>query len=390
MARAKALEPASAGQFNTVRLLAEPRITARGLSEVSGPAAITCWDALAARAGEPNPFFESWYLLPALRGLDPAGKVRLLVLESDGEWLGLVPISLDSRYYTYPLPQLCNWIHGNCFLGLPLIAKGYEAAFWQALLDWADHNAAYGLFLHLSHLPLESRACQILRSLLAETSRNSALVHSEERALLASPMSAEEYWEASLSGKKRKELRRQRNRLAELGTVAIEQTRSAAGLAEWMESFLALEAAGWKGSAGSALASDPATHELFREALTGAAARGRLERTSITLDGQPIAMLASFIAAPGSFSFKTAFDEAYSRFSPGVLLQQTNLALLDDPEVAWSDSCAAADHPMIDHIWRERRTIGRLSIAIGGAARRTLFAGLAYLECGFKSGTAKP
>ena len=390
MARASALEPASAGQFDTVRLLAEPRVVARGLNEVSSPLAIARWDGLAASAGEPNPFFESWYLLPALQNLDPAGKVRLLVLESDGAWLGLIPISLDRRYYTYPLPQLCNWIHGNCFVGLPLIAKGYEAAFWQALLSWADRNATYGLFLHLSHLPMESRACQILRSLLAETGRHSALVHSEERALLASSMSAEEYWEASLSGKKRKELRRQRNRLAELGEVTVEQTRNSAGLADWTESFLALESAGWKGFAGSALASAATTQSLFREALVGAAARERLERTSITLGGKPIAMLASFIAAPGSFSFKTAFDEAYSRFSPGVLLQNANLALLDDPEVAWCDSCAAADHPMIDHIWRERRTIGRLSIAIGGNARRMLFAGLAYLECGFKSGAAKP
>ncbi len=364
-------------------------MTARCLDELANQEAVQSWDALAGSAGEPNPFFESWYLLPALKGLDPAGKVRLLVLEESGEWLGMMPISLDSRYYTYPLPQLCNWIHGNCFLGLPLIAKGYEAAFWQALLSWADRNAAYGLFLHLSHLPLESRACQVLRSMLAEVGRHAALVHSEERAFLASPMSAEEYWEASLSGKKRKELRRQSNRLAELGEVVIERTRGSAGLADWTESFLALEAAGWKGSAGSALASTPATQNLFREALTGAAARGRLERTSILLAGKPIAMLASFLASPGSFSFKTAFDEAYSRFSPGVLLQQANLTLLDDPDISWSDSCAAADHPMIDHIWRERRTIGRLSIAIGGTARRALFAGLAYLECGFKSGAAK-
>ena len=28
--------------------------------------------------------------------------------------------------------------------------------------------------------------------------------------------------------------------------------------------------------------------------------------------------------------------------------------LLADPEIARVDSCATADHPMIDHIWRER------------------------------------
>ena len=38
------------------------------------------WDDLASRAAEPNPFFESWYLLPALRAHDPAGEVRLFCL----------------------------------------------------------------------------------------------------------------------------------------------------------------------------------------------------------------------------------------------------------------------------------------------------------------------
>jgi hypothetical protein len=84
-------------------------------------------------------------------------------------------------------------------------------------------------------------------------------------------------------------------------------------------------------------------------------------------------MLASFLTPPGAFSFKTAFDERFARFSPGVLLQRENLAVLDRADVLWSDSCAAADHPMIDHIWRERRSIGRLSIGIGGPARQAVF-----------------
>ena len=35
---------------------------------------------------------------------------------------------------------------------------------------------------------------------------------------------------------------------------------------------------------------------------------------------------------------------------------------------------------MIDHIWRERRVIGRLSIAIGGRLRRAVFAQLVKAE----------
>ncbi|MBK8375584.1 MAG: hypothetical protein IPL18_12200 [Sphingomonadales bacterium] len=57
------------------------------------------------------------------------------------------------------------------------------------------------------------------------------------------------------------------------------------------------------------------------------------------------------LCLPGSFSFKTAFDEDHARFSPGVLLQIENLKLLEKAGLDWCDSCAAQDHPMIDSLW---------------------------------------
>ena len=340
------------------------------------------WDALARRAVEPNPFFESWYLLPALRAHDPAGEVRLFCLHHDGALVGLIPLARLSRYYGKPIPHWAAWMHGNCFLGVPLVAGGEEAAFWQALLDWADSHAGAGLFLHLPHLPLDGPNHCALDALCARQGRPGGLVHREERAMLASDLPPEAYLEAALGGKKRKELRRQRTRLSELGALTIARSRGEAGLKQWIEDFLALEHSGWKGSAGSALASHHTTAQLFREALPEAAAQGRLERLTLALDGQPLAMLASFVTPPGAFSFKTAFDERFARFSPGVQLQAANLAILDDPQIAWTDSCAAADHPMIDRIWRERRAIGRISLGIGGPMRRLVFSAVLRLELG--------
>ena len=347
---------------------------------LDAPEARLAWDTLTARAAEPNPFHESWYLLAALRALDPAGAVTLMRFEVDGELAGLLPLHTPKRYYRWPIPQLASWIHPNCFLGVPLVARGLEREFWRALLDWADNHAARGLFLHLAQMPLTGPVYEALQAVLREQGRFAALVHREERAMLASDLSPEDYFAASISAKKRKELRRQSARLAELGEVNFVRTRDEAGLARWTQEFLALEHSGWKGTNGSALASHQTTTQLFKEALFGAASQGRLERLTLTLDDQPIAMLANFLTAPGAFSYKTAFDERYARHSPGVLVQRENLALLSAEEIAWCDSCAAADHPMIDHIWRERRPIGRLSIAIGGGLRRALFAQLVRAE----------
>ncbi|MFK4873227.1 GNAT family N-acetyltransferase [Novosphingobium sp. ZW T3_23] len=334
---------------------------------------VRAWDRLAVDASEPNPFFESWYLLPSLRRLLHSEAVMILRFEMDGRLAGLMPILRSPRYYRWPVPNLASWLHDNCFCGAPLVRRGAEDLFWRAVLDWADKTAGKALFLHLRAIPLEGPLHATLSQVLARQRRECEVVLREDRALLASSLAPDAYLEASLSGKKRKELRRQASRLAEIGTLAVERREDADGLGAWCDAFLALEASGWKGKAGSALANHAATGNLFRESLHGAAERGRLERLSLTLDGRPIAMLASFLTPPGAFSFKTAFDESYSRFSPGVLLQRENLRILERADIRWTDSCAAADHPMIDHIWRERRAMARLSIAIGGPIRRRLF-----------------
>ena len=331
------------------------------------------WQMLARHASEPNPFLESWYLLPALSALDPRGKVSLQRFVPGGVLAGLMPISRESRYYGWPIPHLAAWTHPNAFLGLPLVAAGHERAFWSALFDWADRNAREALFLHVAELPLSGPLFTALGEVLEDQNRSAGIVHRGERALLHSDLAPEAYFTASMSGKKRKELRRQLNRLAELGAVEFQRQSDRAGLEGWIAEFLALEAAGWKGRAQTALASRPETAAMFGEALAGAAACGKLERLTLRLDGKAIAMLVNLVTPPGVFSFKTAFDEAYARFSPGVLLQCENLMVLDRPEIVWSDSCAAADHPMIERIWRERRAIGRVSIAIGGRLRRAAF-----------------
>lgn len=334
--------------------------------------AITEWDALTQDASAPNPFFESWNLLPALANLDRSGHAQIAIFRCEGKLRGLMPLARSASYYGYPLPHLHNWLHHNSFCGTPLVARGYEAAFWADFLRWADRKPGGALFLHLTNLPNDGAVYSALRDVTAEQTRPCAIVHSEQRALLESNQGPNAYFDASMSAKKRKELRRQHKRLSEAGELRFHRYIDDYKIDQWCNDFLALEQAGWKGGEGSALACDPATASLFRTAMHGAAQRGRTERLSLSLDGKPIAMLVNFLAQPGSYSFKTAFDENYARFSPGVLLQRENLALLDRPDIAWSDSCAAADHPMIERIWREKRTIISASIGIGGTLRRTL------------------
>lgn len=340
------------------------------------------WDDLARDAADPNPFFERWFLAPSLSQLGVNTGVLLLCCELDGLLVGLLPIARSKAYYGHPLPNLSAWLHDNAFCGTPLVRRGFEVPFWRAVLDWADHNAGLSLFLHLPHLPADGRVYAAMCDVLSAAGRAAAVVQHTERAMLRARMTPEEYFSASMSAKKRKELRRQHTRLSELGTLRFARDMSDDRMADWIRDYLALEARGWKGADGSALAQHRANAAVFAEALTGAARLGVLERLTLTLDDRPIAMLANFHTAPGAFSFKTTYDEDYARYSPGVLLQRENLDLLTCEHIDWTDSCAAADHPMIERIWREKRTITRVSVAIGGPVRQALAAGIFRAERG--------
>jgi hypothetical protein len=85
------------------------------------------------------------------------------------------------------------------------------------------------------------------------------------------------------------------------------------------------------------------------------------------LDGRPVAMKCNFLAAPGSFSFKIAYDEGLGRFSPGMQLEIENIRRFHaQPRIEWMDSCTAVeDHFMMNHLWRDRREIQTLTVTTG-------------------------
>lgn len=351
-----------------------------GWRGIIGDGFIALWDDLATDASEANAFNESWFLRVALEQFDAEDNVQLFTLWNGNQLIGLMPLSVQTRYGRWPMRHLQNWLHHNAFLGTPLVRRGYETDFWNSLLPILDCESGKALFAHFNGLATDGPLALALKKVCRNQHRRYALVHREERALLEGGMSADVYFESSVRSKKRKELRRQRNRLADEGTLTFSYRGDTANLDEWSAEFLRLERSGWKGGNGSALDCSAQTRALFVDALKGAAERGKLERLDVRLDGKPLAMLVNFVCAPGSFSFKTAFDEDYARFSPGVLLQIENLALLERSDIAWCDSCAAEGHPMIDSLWTGRRAIGRYSVAIGGAGRRAIFGALLEAE----------
>ena len=340
------------------------------------------WDRLADEASEPNPFAERWCLQPALHLLDPDRRARLVMVRADGAGplIGVMPLAPAVKYGRLPLRHVTGWAHANHFHGAPLVRAGMEPLFWSILLGWCDAANWTQTLLHVPRLTEDGPLHRALVEVARGRGGEAEVVHREERALLDSNLSAEAYWDEAVRAKKRRELRRQANRLAEQGAVSFRRWQPDAAVELWIDAFLDLEARGWKGRAGSALASHGETEAWFRAIVAAAAGAGRLDMRLLALDDRPLAMLINFLCPPGGFSFKTAFAEVFARFSPGVRLQQANLDLLDDDRIDWVDSCAAPGHPMIDSVWRERRHLVWVNAPLAGGADRLRFKALVGVE----------
>ncbi|HZX96630.1 MAG TPA: GNAT family N-acetyltransferase [Myxococcales bacterium] len=314
------------------------------------------WQDLAASAAEPNPFYEPWMLLPALRSFAAGARVEvLLVFRGPSQLCGLFPV-LHRR------GRAELWRHPYCYLSAPLVRQGCEGA---VLAAWLDALAAKASVVRLEDVPGDGPIRKHLVDALHQRGWPSLVSDAYTRAVLRRAPSAEHFLAQALAGKRRKELRRQRARLSELGRLATDELAQGADPLPWIDEFLALEAAGWKGRDGVAAL----PHRTFMADMAkGAARQGRLQMLALRLDGKPVALKLNLFAGEGesAFAFKITFDESYARFSPGVLLELDNVERAHQlPALRWMDSCAAPNRFMINHLWPDRREMQTVFFATG-------------------------
>jgi CelD/BcsL family acetyltransferase involved in cellulose biosynthesis len=324
-------------------------------------------DALAASCADRNTQFESVTLGAAMDHLQKKDEARVALLwsEPDGTgrrlMIGLAPYFASRGSYGSPFAIWHVWEHIHSFISTPLLRAGYEQ---QAVRRFLAFAAAQGAAL--VEFPM-FEAGGAFDNALRDVMAADGILHREtdrhERALLRSELDEEAYLAANIRKKKRKEFNRLWNRLAEEGRLEFAVHDGGSDVGTWVDRFLTLEARGWKGKRGTAMKMRANERAYFEEICRGAYEAGTLHCTELTLDGNPVAMLTSFRSGRGVFTFKIAFDERYARYSPGTLLMLKAIGVfLRDDKVDWVDSCAVPGHPMIDHIWAERRTMSSMLV----------------------------
>jgi len=342
------------------------RVEWRPLAELSPIAAE--WRALAGRALEPNVFYEPAFALAAqpVFGRD-VGAGLVWSRSSEPRLLGFFPARIERRRYGVPLPVLVGWTHPYGPLGAPLVDRERAEAVIAAWLDHLANAPQLPSLLLIPYLPLEGPLARALDAVVARRHGRSVLFARHARALLA-PASAtrDNYLDRAIGPKKRGELRRQRRRLGDSGVVMSSSVAEPAATAHALDDFLALEASGWKGRAGTAARSDADVRKFMQAAVIALAGEGKARIDRVFVDARAIAAMVTLKSSTTVWGWKIAYDEGFARFSPGVqVLVDVTEGLLGDATVARADSCATPDHPMIDHIWRERLVLADRLVRVG-------------------------
>lgn len=334
---------------------------------------LPAWQRLVDVAAEPNPGYEPGCLLPALKYLRGRQEVCVASVwaaprvnpQGPPVLCGLFPLRLVRRARGMAVMAEL-WRHDQWFLTTPLVRGDVLPETWQAFWDWIRSAPLAGRArCHLLGLPMQNTDGPfhgMLLDWMESQGVRSALRRRYRRALLHRPASCDSHSQA-LPRKLRQESTRLRRKLEQAGRLEL---RCEAGPAA-VERFLELEQSGWKGRSGTALGATGHSRQFTLDMTARLAARNQLQVLEMWQGERLVASKLNLMSGHAAFAWKIAYDEEFSPYSPGVLLELENVRHLVErtPGVAWMDSCADPDHPMIDALWPGRRGIESLLLSTG-------------------------
>ena len=324
------------------------------------------WSELALRALEPNAFFEPGFALSAARHFPVKSRPQFIAVwapqhEESGErrLIGLFPLAPSGPMGGGRLASL--WLNKQAALASPLLDRDFAEQAVESFLDWLGANGPVAgvMFPRLVNGgPVHKAIIEAAR----RTGRTVAILDEFERAMMSPGSDADALWLRGASKKALKDLHRRQRRLAEIGKVTFSLVSSPQEVRAETERFLALEASGWKGASGAFL-THPSLTTFVRSATRLLAKEGKCRIASLSLDGRPLAMGVLIESQKRAYFWKIAFDESFRAQAPGIhLVHELTRALAARGDLEMTDSCAIANHPMIDRLWPDRLPICDIAV----------------------------
>ena len=363
------------------RLFQSPAVDIGTLS----PEQIGAWAECASSAVLSNPYFEPACQLPAVQYLDGAQGAQLVVAEQHGVLIACLPIhTIVGRRGPFQLKvgharKVSTPVGlGSPFVCAPAVDHAADSLLtalrnWSreggpgiVVLDWLDDDVGgVGRTLRAACV---SRGIPLL---VRRTWERPVVRRTADGLSLLSTISKE----------RRKELNRRRRRLSEALGGSVQLVDRAQDPSA-VDDFLRLEASGWKGRDGDAIALRPDTTQWFRSVCENFASLGRLHMLSLEAAGQTVAMQCCLRSGRDVFLFRVGHAAEFNAYGPGVLVIVEAVEFLSSFDIDLVDSGASPGNEFLSGLFPERRRLSTIIIGTGGTINRTAVRGLSVLAAG--------
>jgi CelD/BcsL family acetyltransferase involved in cellulose biosynthesis len=328
---------------------------------------------LSAAAPGCNPFFGFESLSASVNRIDRADVFMMRLWERIGE-ATLLRLAFPFQRQSAGLPPLNvtrAWSHAYAPLGMPLVD---DAAFEETMARFAELllrlGPEAGDCLRFDDFPADAPHGKRFLEALTSAGLAVRLCNFSSRAALFGPSLRP--GRASLkplaNRKRRHEFARQLRRLSEVGKVEFTRSGDFRDLALRLEEFLLLEAQGWKGRRRTSIHTVKRGAAYARQMVASFGAHGDAEVLTLRLSGRPIAALVLLRAGGAWYPWKTAFDEGYRAYSPGIhLMIEASRRMTADPAFRFADSLARQGSWM-ESLWTDTIPLATLLVAVAPGA----------------------
>ncbi len=276
------------------------------------------WNELAAAAGLDHPFLEHVWIRAWWDCFGAGSTLQILVVKVGVRTVAIAPLILtDTRMWGIKVRRLGFFYNAHVPRADFLIAQRSEEVY-RAIWNHLARTRNWDL-LQLCQLPEGSATLNAI----------SELAEADHRRIVTWLSSASPYvplhssWDQYLDGlasKHRSNLRNRFKRLNAIGPVEVETISSIEDLPDALEAGLQLEAAAWKGEAGTAISSDPDVARFYSTLASRAADRGWMRLNFLEASSRPIAFDFSLEYKNRIHLLKSGYDPAFSAYSPSNLL----------------------------------------------------------------------
>jgi Acetyltransferase (GNAT) domain len=315
------------------------------------------WDDLVARASS-NVFMNPAALVAARE--TGFADLRVLLAWQDkagGKLAGLWALRLRKLAPLWPV-VLEALPYEYAFLSSPVVDPGHADDVIEAFLS-AIEKGALPKVLNLPSLDAEGPCYSALLKALARRGIDPLVVSKLSRPYVTRQFGVKR------SGSTRKKLRQDWNRLSAHGTADVVNDRTSAGVREAFETFLALEKVSWKGDRGTAVLSRETDAAFVRRMIENLAEKRNASVAQLRVNGEVVAAQVLMYCGNTAYTWKTAFDAAYAKYSPGALLvDKITDELLASAEIEAVNSCAA-ESSFMGQLWAGRRAMADMLVDIG-------------------------